>query len=261
MRCSSTAARSRCRPGCSPRFRSWRCSRSARSRGAPWPASPWARARCSSGSPGGSAAGARRSRVLAIDASLMSLSTFVGCVTGSVPWLHFAVLCVWALAGGLLVALGNRGGAVGTQSIIAFVVFGRFSQPAGRRSGSPRSCSPGASPRSCSRASSAGRRRCAWQRHATADAYRALSRLATASAESSTLPAADRARRGAGHAVVADAVRGSGADDAAQPGQRRAANAGRAERDPLAGEAPAGRRQADAAPPIRRLRAPSGSSR
>ncbi len=69
--------------------------------------------------------------VLAIDASLMSISTFVGCVTGSVPWLHFVVLCVWSLAGGLLVALGNRGGAVGTQSIIAFVVFGRFSQPAG----------------------------------------------------------------------------------------------------------------------------------
>ena len=61
----------------------------------------------------------------------MSISTFVGCVTGSVPWLHFVVLCVWSLAGGLLVALGNRGGAVGTQSIIAFVVFGRFSQPAG----------------------------------------------------------------------------------------------------------------------------------
>src|ERR1700751_5906099 len=42
--------------------------------------------------------------VLAIDASLMSISTFVGSVTGSVPWLHFCVLCVWSLAGGLLVA-------------------------------------------------------------------------------------------------------------------------------------------------------------
>ena len=31
---------------------------------------------------------------------------------------------------GLLVSVGNRGGVVGTQSIIALVVFGRFSQPA-----------------------------------------------------------------------------------------------------------------------------------
>jgi hypothetical protein len=69
--------------------------------------------------------------VLATDAAIMALSTFVGCVTGSSSWLHLAVLAVWSLAGGLLVALGNRGGVIGTQAIIAFVVFGRFSQPAG----------------------------------------------------------------------------------------------------------------------------------
>ena len=67
--------------------------------------------------------------VMAIDALVMAVSTFVGCVTGSVPWLHLCVLCLWSLMGGLLVVVGNRGGVVGTQAIIAVVVFGRFSEP------------------------------------------------------------------------------------------------------------------------------------
>jgi uncharacterized membrane protein YccC len=68
--------------------------------------------------------------LMATDAALMATSTFVGCVTGSVSWLHLLVLCVWSLMGGLLVGVGNRGGVVGTQAIIAVVVFGRFSEPA-----------------------------------------------------------------------------------------------------------------------------------
>lgn len=68
--------------------------------------------------------------VMAIDALVMAVSTFVGCVTGSVTWIHLCVLCLWSLMGGLLVVVGNRGGVVGTQAIIAVVVFGRFSEPA-----------------------------------------------------------------------------------------------------------------------------------
>ncbi len=128
--------------------------------------------------------------VLAIDASLMSLSTFVGCVTGSVPWLHFGVLCVWSLAGGLLVALGNRGGAVGTQSIIAFVVFGRFSQPAGPAFGLAVLVLAGGFAQVLFQSIARWPTPLHAQRSATAGAYRALSRLATASAEASTLPAA-----------------------------------------------------------------------
>jgi uncharacterized membrane protein YccC len=67
--------------------------------------------------------------VMGVDACIMALSTFVGCVTGSVLWLHVVVLCLWSLGGGLLVGVGNRGGAVGNQAIIAVVVFGRFSEP------------------------------------------------------------------------------------------------------------------------------------
>ena len=128
--------------------------------------------------------------VLAIDASLMAISTFVGCVTGSLPWLHFVVLCVWSLAGGLLVALGNRGGAVGTQSIIAFVVFGRFSQPAGPALGLALLVLIGGFAQVVFQSIVRWPTPLRTQRGATADAYRALSRLAAATAESSTLPAA-----------------------------------------------------------------------
>jgi uncharacterized membrane protein YccC len=69
--------------------------------------------------------------LMATDAMLMATSTFVGCVTGSVGWLHLVVLCLWSLMGGLLVGVGNRGGIIGTQAIIAVVVFGRFSEPVG----------------------------------------------------------------------------------------------------------------------------------
>jgi uncharacterized membrane protein YccC len=68
--------------------------------------------------------------VMTVDALVMALSTFVGCVTGSVTWVHLCVLCLWSLMGGLLVVVGNWGGVVGTQAIIAVVVFGRFSEPA-----------------------------------------------------------------------------------------------------------------------------------
>jgi uncharacterized membrane protein YccC len=128
--------------------------------------------------------------VLGTDAVFMSLSTFVGCVTGSRPWLHFGLLCVWTLIGGLSVGLGNRGGIVGNQAMIAFVVFGRFSQPADAAAGLAGLVLAGG----LSQVLFLGLVR--WptplrmQRSATAAAYRQLSGLATASSEPSTLPAA-----------------------------------------------------------------------
>ena len=89
--------------------------------------------------------------LMATDAAVMATSTFVGAISGSMLLVHLLVLCVWALMGGLLVGIGNRGGLVGTQAIIAVVVFGRFSEPAGAgHSGWPASSSPGAWPRWCS---------------------------------------------------------------------------------------------------------------
>jgi hypothetical protein len=128
--------------------------------------------------------------VLATDAFVMSLSTFVGCVTGSLPWLHFGLLCLWTLVGGLMVGLGNRGGVVGNQAIIAFVVFGRFSQPADSSAALAGLVLAGG----LSQVLFLGLVR--WptplrvQRSATAAAYRKLAGLATASSETSTIPAA-----------------------------------------------------------------------
>jgi uncharacterized membrane protein YccC len=127
--------------------------------------------------------------LLATDATLMSLSTFVGCVTGSSPWLHFALLCVWTLIGGLLVGLGNRGAVVGNQAIIAFVVFGRFSQPAAASAGLAGLVLAGGLSQVLFLSVVRWPTPLRMQRAATAAAYRVLSGLATASWETSTVPA------------------------------------------------------------------------
>jgi uncharacterized membrane protein YccC len=128
--------------------------------------------------------------LMATDAGLMALSTFVGSVTGSVPWLHFAVICLWAAMGGLLAGVGNRGGVLGTQAIIALVVFGRFSQPAGPALGLAFLVLAGGFAQvvflSLVRWPSPLRA----QRHATATAYRVLSEIAGGPSDITTLPAA-----------------------------------------------------------------------
>jgi uncharacterized membrane protein YccC len=128
--------------------------------------------------------------LMATDAGLMAVSTFVGSVTGSVSWLHFAVICVWAGLGGLLAGVGNRGGVLGTQAIIAVVVFGRFSQPAPAALGLASLVLAGGLAQvvflSLVRWPSPLRA----QRMATAAAYRALAEVAGAPSDVSTLPAA-----------------------------------------------------------------------
>ena len=128
--------------------------------------------------------------LLGIDAFVMALSTFVGCLTGSVSWLHLVVLFVWALMGGLLVSLGNRGGVIGTQAVIAFVVFGRFSQPVAASLALGGLVLAGGSAQVLFLSIVRGPGSLREQRAATAAAYRSLADLATASAETSTLPAA-----------------------------------------------------------------------
>ncbi|HUA05152.1 MAG TPA: FUSC family protein [Solirubrobacteraceae bacterium] len=128
--------------------------------------------------------------VLATDAAIMSLSTFVGCVTGSSAWLHLVVLVVWSLAGGLLVALGNRGGVIGTQALIAFVVFGRFSQPADAALALAGLVLAGGWAQVLFLTIVRWPPPLRGQRAATAAGYRELSLLAPAPSETSTLPAA-----------------------------------------------------------------------
>jgi uncharacterized membrane protein YccC len=127
--------------------------------------------------------------LLATDAMVMSLSTFVGSVTGSMPWLHFALLCLWTLVGGLLVGLGNRGGVVGTQAIIAFVVFGRFSQPAGASAGVAGLVLAGGLSQVLFLTLVRSPTPLRVQRTSTAAAYRVLAALVTAPPETPTLAA------------------------------------------------------------------------
>ncbi len=129
--------------------------------------------------------------LMAIDAVAMAISTFVGSVTGSVTWLHIIVLCLWGLMAGLLVAVGNRGGAVGTQSIIALVVFGRFSQPAAQALGLATLVLAGGLAQVVFLSVVRWPLPLRNQRAATAAAYRGLAALAAASDEASTLPAAE----------------------------------------------------------------------
>ena len=129
--------------------------------------------------------------LMATDAVAMAVSTFVGSVTGSVTWIHVIVLCLWGLMAGLLVAVGNRGGAVGTQSIIALVVFGRFSQPADQALGLATLVLAGGLAQVVFLSVVRWPLPLRNQRAATAAAYRALAALAAASDEVSTLPAAE----------------------------------------------------------------------
>jgi uncharacterized membrane protein YccC len=128
--------------------------------------------------------------VMATDAAVMATSTFVGAITGSVSWLHILVLCVWSLMGGLLVGVGNRGGVIGTQAIVAVVVFGRFSEPLAPALGLAALVLTGGLAQVVFLSVVRWPLPLRNQRNATAAAYRALSALAAAADEASTLPAA-----------------------------------------------------------------------
>ncbi len=128
--------------------------------------------------------------LMAVDAALMATSTFLGCVTGSNTWLHLIVLCLWSLLGGLLVSLGQRGAVLGTQAIIAVVVFGRFSEPAAASLGLAAYVLVGGWAQVLFLTLVRWPPPLRGQRAATAAGYRALANLATASATTSTLPVA-----------------------------------------------------------------------
>ena len=176
---------------------------------------------------------------MATDAAVMATSTFVGCVTGSLLWVHLAVLCAWSLMAGLLVAVGNRGAVLGTQAIIAVVVFGRFSQPPAAALGLAGLVLAGG----CAQVLFLSVVR--WpspvriQRGATAAAYRTLSGLAAGHGLDSSRRRSRSTRLR--DSVLAEPVRRSGADDAAQPRERGPPDTRSAQRDRCAAQAATGR--------------------
>ena len=127
---------------------------------------------------------------MATDAVLMAAATLVGCVTGSVLWIHLIVLAAWSLGGGLLVGIGRQAGAVGFQSILAVVVFGRFTEPLGPALGLAGLVGAGGLTEVAFLALVRWPTPLAVQRGATATAYRRLAGLALGAAHTSALPAA-----------------------------------------------------------------------
>jgi uncharacterized membrane protein YccC len=130
--------------------------------------------------------------LLAVDAVLMSFSTFLGSATGSLLWLHLLVVFAWTLMVGLLVALGRRGAVVSTQAVIGIVVFGRFGEPVGGALGLAGLVLAGGLAMVLFVAIVRWPSPLKLQRRAVADAYRALADLALAPPGASTIPAATR---------------------------------------------------------------------
>jgi uncharacterized membrane protein YccC len=137
--------------------------------------------------------------VLSVDALVMALATFAGCVSGDVLWVHLIVLSAISLVAGMLVGVGNRGGVIGNQAIIAAVVFGRFPEPLGEAAGLAGLVLAGGLTQVLFLAVIRWPAPLRAQRRETAAAYRALAALAGAPGRSSSLPAAnvlDKARAG-----------------------------------------------------------------
>jgi uncharacterized membrane protein YccC len=128
--------------------------------------------------------------VMAMDALLMGVATLVGCVSGDVLWVHLIVLVAVALAGGLLVGVGNRGAAIGNQMVIAALVFGRFPEPIGHAAGLAGLVVSGGLTQVLFQAIVRWPSPLRAQRDATAAGYRALSVLATGGPGETSLPAA-----------------------------------------------------------------------
>ncbi len=68
---------------------------------------------------------------MALDACGLAVSALVGGVCAGVLWLHVATLVLWCFVGGLMVALGPTRSVVGTQGVMAMIVFGRAPESVG----------------------------------------------------------------------------------------------------------------------------------
>lgn len=129
--------------------------------------------------------------VMATDAVAMGLATLAGCLTGQVLWVHLIVLAVFSMAGGLLVGVGRQAGIVGFQSILAVVVFGRFTEPIGPALGIAGLVAAGGLTQVVFQAIVRWPPPLVIQRRATAQAYRALAELALGDAQTPAAPAAE----------------------------------------------------------------------
>jgi uncharacterized membrane protein YccC len=129
--------------------------------------------------------------VMSTDAVAMGLATLAGCLSGHILWVHLIVLAVFSLAGGLLVGVGRQAGIVGFQSILAVVVFGRFTEPIGPALGIAGLVAAGGLTQVAFQAIVRWPPPLVMQRRATALAYRELAELALGDAQTAAAPAAE----------------------------------------------------------------------
>lgn len=120
----------------------------------------------------------------------LALSTMIGQLTGQWTWLHLLALCTVCLTAGCLTVIGRPGNLIGTQSLIAFIVFGRVPAGFGAALGSAGLVAAGAAAQIVFALLVAVP--VAWrrQRSAVADSYEALAHLAGEILERSAATAA-----------------------------------------------------------------------
>jgi uncharacterized membrane protein YccC len=70
-----------------------------------------------------------RYALLASTAGGMAVGTFIGCATSAHPVVHVVAGALLAFAGGLLVAVQPNFTGTGVNTLVAFLVYGRFSAP------------------------------------------------------------------------------------------------------------------------------------
>jgi uncharacterized membrane protein YccC len=127
----------------------------------------------------------------------LATTAFAGMLSGRWPWLHLLLLVIFCLIAGSAASLGRRGIVVGTQSLIGFIVFGRFPEGLGNAAALTGLVLAGGAAQSLFAATVAVPLAWRRQRDALADAYRALAAFAgevTSSAMplATALDAADR---------------------------------------------------------------------
>ncbi|HET9126102.1 MAG TPA: FUSC family protein [Solirubrobacteraceae bacterium] len=129
--------------------------------------------------------------VMATDALMMALATLAGCLTGQIVWLHVVVLAAFSLSAGLLAGIGRSAGIVGFQSLLAVIVFGRFTEPLGPAAGIAGLVAAGGLIQMAFQALVRWPPPLLVQRRATAKAYRELAQLALGDAQTPAAPAAE----------------------------------------------------------------------
>ncbi len=68
-------------------------------------------------------------RLAFVDAVALGACVMIGSLTSSSPWVHIALLAPLSLLAGMAALFGNTQAVMGTQTLVAFLVLGRFSGP------------------------------------------------------------------------------------------------------------------------------------